>query len=119
MPTPSNRLMCSAPCTPLISGLGRAPASALAYMYWLRGWQLPEAVEALTSQRRCSPRIEAIRAATADLLTDSHAVDVTISLRQRGTLKTAQVRLQARNMGLHTHLRSLMVMVTAVHEIPH
>jgi len=67
-------------CCP--AGLGRAPATALAYMYWLRGWQLPAALEKLTSVRACSPRIEAIRAATADLLTDSTPVDYTIALRE-------------------------------------
>lgn len=72
-------------------GLGRAPATALAYMYWLRGWQLPEALETLTSQRRCSPRVEAIRAATADLLTDSRPCQLTVGIRRRGTAQTFQV----------------------------
>jgi hypothetical protein len=75
------------------AGLGRAPATALAYMYWLRGWQLPEALEALTSKRRCSPRVEAIRAATADLLTDSRPCQLTVGIRRRGTAQTFQVRM--------------------------
>eukprot|EP00879_Flechtneria_rotunda_P017674 GHRR01018526.1.p1 GENE.GHRR01018526.1~~GHRR01018526.1.p1 ORF type:complete len:519 (+),score=171.17 GHRR01018526.1:515-2071(+) len=73
------------------AGLGRAPATALAYMFWLRGWQLPEALEKLTSVRACSPRIESIRAATADLLTDGQPVPVTVGVRRRGTARTAQV----------------------------
>jgi hypothetical protein len=71
--------------------LGRAPATALAYMYWLRGWQLPEAYETLTTKRRCSPRVEAIRAATADLLTDSRPCQLTVGIRRRGTAQTFQV----------------------------
>lgn len=61
------------------AGLGRAPAVALAYMNWLRGWQLDEAFGKLTGERRCSPRIEAIRAATADLLLNVSPLEVTIS----------------------------------------
>eukprot|EP00775_Hariotina_reticulata_P010276 gene10276-10435_t len=72
------------------AGLGRAPATALAYMYWLRGWQLPAALEKLTSIRACSPRVESIRAATADLLTDSKPVDYAIAFRRRGTAKQIQ-----------------------------
>jgi hypothetical protein len=89
--------------------MGRAPATALAYMFWLRGWQLPEALQALTSVRRCSPRVEAIRAATADLLTDSRPVQLTVGLRRRGTVQKAQVRrawLRAR--GARTHARTHM-----------
>jgi hypothetical protein len=47
--------------SPPSSGLGRAPASALAYMTWVRGMQVDEAMENLTSIRRCSPKIESIR----------------------------------------------------------
>ncbi|KAF8072853.1 DSP4 [Scenedesmus sp. PABB004] len=84
------------------AGLGRAPATALAYMYWLRGWQLPEALQALTSVRTCSPRIESIRAATADLLTDSKPMDVTVGIRRRGTATKAQVA--GLDVGWHTLL---------------
>lgn len=84
------------------AGLGRAPATALAYMYWLRGWQLPAALEALTGVRRCSPRVEAIRAATADLLTDSRPIDFTLGVRRRGTAKTVQVA--GLDVGWHTLL---------------
>jgi hypothetical protein len=86
----------------LAAGMGRAPATALAYMFWLRGWQLPAAWEALTSVRACSPRIEAIRAATADLLTDSKALDVTVSMRRRGTAQ--QVQVAGLDVGWHTLL---------------
>jgi hypothetical protein len=72
-------------------GLGRAPATALAYMHWLRGWHLQEAYEHLTGTRTCSPRIEAIRAATADLLTGTGPIPITLSLQRRGTAKSVQI----------------------------
>lgn len=92
------------PCVAVLSvpvvlgraGLGRAPATALAYMYWLRGWKLPEAYETLTTKRRCSPRVEAIRAATADLLTDSRPCQLTVGIRRRGTASTFQVGCHSR-----------------------
>lgn len=52
------------------AGLGRAPGVALAYMYWLRGLSLKEANVLLQKVRRCHPKLDSIRAATADLLTD-------------------------------------------------
>ena len=73
------------------AGLGRAPATALAYMNWLRGWDLNEAHAHLTAARRCSPRLEAVRAATADLLSGAGPVPVTVSLHRRGTAKKVQV----------------------------
>jgi len=73
------------------AGLGRAPATALAYMYWLRGWDLNEALDTLTGKRRCSPRIESIRAATADLLTGTGPLPTTIAVRRRGTAESVQV----------------------------
>ncbi|MCO5584808.1 hypothetical protein L7F22_038740 [Adiantum nelumboides] len=51
------------------AGLGRAPAIALAYMYWVLGYELLEANEILLSVRPCFPKLEAIRNATCDLLT--------------------------------------------------
>jgi hypothetical protein len=60
-------------------------------MYWLRGWDLNEALETLTGKRRCSPRIESIRAATADLLTGTGPLPTTIAVRRRGTAETIQV----------------------------
>jgi len=52
------------------AGLGRAPGVALAYMYWVRGYSLKEANVLLQKVRRCHPKLDSIRAATADLLTD-------------------------------------------------
>eukprot|EP00250_Pteridium_aquilinum_P010526 c19452_g1_i1 orf=166-1335(+) len=51
------------------AGLGRAPGVALAYMYWLLGYELLEANELLLSVRPCFPKLESIRNATCDLLT--------------------------------------------------
>ncbi|KAG6600890.1 Phosphoglucan phosphatase LSF2, chloroplastic, partial [Cucurbita argyrosperma subsp. sororia] len=38
------------------AGLGRAPAVAIAYLYWFCGMNLNTAYEALTSKRPCGPR---------------------------------------------------------------
>ena len=43
------------------AGLGRAPATALAYMYWCRGFALQDAIHTLKTNRACNPRIVAIR----------------------------------------------------------
>ena len=45
------------------AGLGRAPAVALAYMWWVKGMPLNEAFEHLRSLRPCSPKLFAIRQA--------------------------------------------------------
>ncbi|KAK2634147.1 hypothetical protein Ddye_028939 [Dipteronia dyeriana] len=51
------------------AGLGRAPAVALAYMFWVQGYKLSEANSLLLSKRTCFPKLEAIKSATADILT--------------------------------------------------
>ncbi|CAE8666062.1 unnamed protein product, partial [Polarella glacialis] len=50
------------------AGLGRAPAVALAYMFWIDGMCLDEAYKQLLAVRMCHPQIGAIRSATWDLL---------------------------------------------------
>jgi len=50
------------------AGLGRAPGTALAYQFWMRGMCLDEAYAQLFSVRRCHPQIGMIRAATCDML---------------------------------------------------
>lgn len=54
------------------AGLGRAPALAIAYLYWLADAPkynaLDDAYNAVTSVRPCGPRKDAIRAATADVM---------------------------------------------------
>jgi len=49
------------------AGLGRAPAVAIAYMFWFEDMDLNTAYKKLTSIRPCGPNKRAIRAATYDL----------------------------------------------------
>lgn len=49
------------------AGLGRAPAVAIAYMFWFCGMDLNTAYNTLTSERPCGPNKRAIRGATYDL----------------------------------------------------
>ncbi|KAK7302053.1 hypothetical protein RJT34_12932 [Clitoria ternatea] len=49
------------------AGLGRAPAVAIAYMFWFCGMTLNTAYDMLTSKRPCGPNKRAIRGATYDL----------------------------------------------------
>ncbi|KAK9168495.1 hypothetical protein Syun_000635 [Stephania yunnanensis] len=51
------------------AGLGRAPAVTLAYMFWVQGYKLMEAHSLLLKKRPCFPKLDAIRSATADVLT--------------------------------------------------
>ncbi|KAL5733611.1 hypothetical protein ACOSP7_032948 [Xanthoceras sorbifolium] len=51
------------------AGLGRAPGVALAYMFWVQGYKLNEANRLLQSKRPCFPKLDAIKTATADILT--------------------------------------------------
>jgi hypothetical protein len=67
------------------AGLGRAPGVALAYMWWVGGWDtlpggvlgggggggahtLPAAYDTLYAQRQCHPQLQSIRAAACDIL---------------------------------------------------
>ena len=65
------------------AGLGRAPATALGYMWWVKGIPLDVAYSNLTSLRPCKPREDAIREAAVDMLYGKDPVPVTISLRRR------------------------------------
>ncbi|KAF3433296.1 hypothetical protein FNV43_RR24398 [Rhamnella rubrinervis] len=49
------------------AGLGRAPAVAIAYMFWFLRMNLNTAYDTLTSKRPCGPNKGAIRGATYDL----------------------------------------------------
>lgn len=52
-------LRCPAVCSPparTAAGLGRAPATALAYMWWFKGWHLEDAYEHLTGEGTDIPR---------------------------------------------------------------
>jgi hypothetical protein len=73
------------------AGLGRAPATALAYMWWVLGIPLNEAYAQLTSIRPCKPNTDAIRAATVDILFGQRLTPVTITLNRRGTAQKVKV----------------------------
>ncbi|CAL5322259.1 unnamed protein product [Camellia sinensis] len=49
------------------AGLGRAPAVALAYMFWVQGYKLSEGNSVLLSKRPSFPKLDAIKSATADI----------------------------------------------------
>lgn len=65
------------------AGMGRAPAVALAYMYWVQGYKLNEAHRLLLSKRSCCPKLDAIKSATADILTNLKTKPVTFKLVDR------------------------------------
>ncbi|CAN1328524.1 Phosphoglucan phosphatase DSP4, amyloplastic [Linum perenne] len=61
------------------AGLGRAPATVMAYMFWVQGYKLKEAHDLLLSKRSCFPKMEAIKSATADILAGFRKKVVTLS----------------------------------------
>ncbi|GJS83585.1 phosphoglucan phosphatase DSP4, amyloplastic [Tanacetum coccineum] len=50
------------------AGLGRAPATALAYMFWVLGYKLNNAVSLILRNRKCYLNVDAIKSATADIV---------------------------------------------------
>lgn len=85
-------------------GLGRAPATALAYMYWCRGMALGDAIATFMAARPCNPRIGAIRAATADLLLDGgRRTPVTIAVHRPGLATRFQASLAGDIGGARAH----------------
>jgi protein-tyrosine phosphatase len=80
------------------AGLGRAPATALAYMWWFKGMPLNDAYAHLTALRPCKPREDAIREAAVDLLYGKGPIDVTISLRRRDA-GASDVRIAGLDVG--------------------
>jgi Glycogen recognition site of AMP-activated protein kinase/Dual specificity phosphatase, catalytic domain len=73
------------------AGLGRAPATALAYMWWIKGIPLDEAYALLTGIRPCKPKADAIREAAVDMLYGKGPLPVTLTLHRRGTAQSVQV----------------------------
>ncbi|XP_076957310.1 phosphoglucan phosphatase DSP4, amyloplastic-like [Bidens hawaiensis] len=61
------------------AGLGRAPATALAYMFWVQGYKLNNALSLLLRNRKCFPNVEAIKSATADILTGLKKRSITLT----------------------------------------
>lgn len=80
------------------AGLGRAPATALGYMWWMKGIPLDEAYAHLTGLRPCKPREEAIREAAVDMLYGKDPVPVIISLRRRD-MGSSDVRIAGIDVG--------------------
>lgn len=73
------------------AGLGRAPATALAYMWWVHGIPLDDAYALLTGIRACAPRKDAIREAAVDMLYGKGPVPVTIRVSRRGLAQKVEV----------------------------
>ncbi|KAF3576919.1 hypothetical protein DY000_02032927 [Brassica cretica] len=65
------------------AGMGRAPAVALTYMFWVQGYKLMEAHRLLMSKRTCSPNLDAIRNATIDIVGLKKKI-VTLTLKDKG-----------------------------------
>lgn len=84
-------------CLICCAGLGRAPATALAYMYWCRGLTLQDAISTFMAVRPCNPRIVAIRQATIDILIDGSALTpVRIAISRTFGATSLQVRALSR-----------------------
>uniref|UniRef100_A0A0C9RS01 TSA: Wollemia nobilis Ref_Wollemi_Transcript_15922_1648 transcribed RNA sequence n=1 Tax=Wollemia nobilis TaxID=56998 RepID=A0A0C9RS01_9CONI len=64
------------------AGLGRAPAVALAYMFWVQGYKLADANKLIQSVRPSFPKLEAIKSATADMLTPGGKQHVTLKWKK-------------------------------------
>ncbi|KAK9061310.1 hypothetical protein SSX86_018490 [Deinandra increscens subsp. villosa] len=61
------------------AGLGRAPSTALAYMFWVQGYKLNNALSLLLRNRKCFPNVDAIKSATADILAGLKKRSVTLT----------------------------------------
>ena len=48
------------------AGVGRAPGVAIAYLSWVKGWDLDKAHGHVTSHRSCAPYLDAIRRAASE-----------------------------------------------------
>ncbi|KAI5344373.1 PREDICTED: phosphoglucan phosphatase [Prunus dulcis] len=92
------------------AGLGRAPAAALAYMFWVQGYKLTDAVNVLLSKRSCCPKLDAIKNATADILLFVFCLDSV----------GGQIIYMLQNVGIMTVLGMFfisLVIKTAVREL--
>jgi hypothetical protein len=79
-------------CMALVhAGMGRAPAVALAYMWWVQGMHLEDAFEVLVAKRWCAPALWAVRQAAADMLYGGHAQEYTI--RKKGSSNSSVVEI--------------------------
>lgn len=48
------------------AGMNRSPSTVVAYLHWIRGMGLDEAVDFVLERHPCDPYVEAIRKATVD-----------------------------------------------------
>ncbi len=48
------------------AGINRSPSTVVAYLHWLQGMTLAEAMALVTRRRHCDPYLEAIRQASED-----------------------------------------------------
>lgn len=48
------------------AGINRSPTTVIAYLHWVEGWELDEAVAHVTRRRACDPYVEAVRLAGED-----------------------------------------------------
>ncbi|XP_050210145.1 phosphoglucan phosphatase DSP4, amyloplastic [Mercurialis annua] len=78
------------------AGLGRAPAAALAYMFWVQGYKLSDARDLLLSKRPCFPKLDAIKSATADILTGLRRRLVTLTWKD---VKCSTVEISGLDIG--------------------
>ncbi|XP_050386619.1 phosphoglucan phosphatase DSP4, amyloplastic [Argentina anserina] len=78
------------------AGMGRAPATVLAYMFWVQGYKLNDAVILLLNKRSCCPKLDAIKNATADILTGKTKREVTLKW---GDNKCSTVEISGLDIG--------------------
>jgi protein-tyrosine phosphatase len=48
------------------AGINRSPSTVIAYVHWIEGWDLDEAIAHVAKCRSCDPYLAAIRQATED-----------------------------------------------------
>jgi protein tyrosine phosphatase (PTP) superfamily phosphohydrolase (DUF442 family) len=48
------------------AGINRSPSTVIAYLHWIAGWELSDAVAHVMNCRACDPYVEAIEAAGED-----------------------------------------------------
>lgn len=73
------------------AGMGRAPAVALAYMWWCKGIHLDDGYATLLSKRACSPKLYAVRQAVDDILYAGGTQSVTITKRGSSMSETVEI----------------------------
>lgn len=71
------------------AGMGRAPAVALAYMWWVHGLPLDPTYAELREKRCCSPSLSAVRQAATDMLYGGSPQQVVV--RKKGTSGSEEV----------------------------